>query len=187
HGRSDKPEGPYPLSRFADDVAWVAERLGLRRPLVIGHSMGGGSAIELAARHPALPPAIVLLDSTIIFPTGRRALMQALLPRLRSPGYRDAMRAALEGFFEPWDDPDRKARIVEAMTATPQHVAAGAWAGLLEWDGAAAAAACRVPALYVAASALRTDLARLRELCPQLLTAPIAGAGHFLHPALPAP
>src|SRR5262249_3702887 len=60
HGRSDKPEGPYPLSRFADDVAWLAEHLGLHRPLVIGHSMGGGTAIELAARHPALPRAIVM-------------------------------------------------------------------------------------------------------------------------------
>jgi pimeloyl-ACP methyl ester carboxylesterase len=112
--------------------------------------------------------------------------MEALLAAFRAPGYREAMREALEaGFFQPWDDPERRARIVEAMTAAPQHVVAGAWQALVEWDGATATAACKVPALYVAAAAPRTDLARMRQLCPQLLTAQIVGAGHFVQLEVP--
>jgi pimeloyl-ACP methyl ester carboxylesterase len=185
HGRSDKPAQPYPLHGFADDIAWAAARLGIDKPIVVGHSMGGGTALELAARHPDVPGAIAMLDSTIVIGPDRRADMEALLPALRGAEYRDAMTRALQGFFQPWDDPARKARIVQAMTSAPQHVIAGAWAGLLAWDGPAAAAACRVPALYVAASAPRTDLDRLRTLCPKLLTAQVVAAGHFLQLEVP--
>jgi pimeloyl-ACP methyl ester carboxylesterase len=185
HGRSDKPRQPYPIRGFADDLAWLCAKLGLDRPVVVGHSMGGITALELATRHPALPAAIVILDSTIVPPADRRKMMEGVLPGLRSPGYLDAMRDTIEGFFAPFDDSARKARIIGAMTSAPQHVAAGAYAGLLEWDGTAAGAACTVPALYVAASTPRADLARFRELCPQLLTAQIVGAGHFVQLEVP--
>jgi len=186
HGRSDPSAQVYTMRGFADELAWLASHLGLDRPVVIGHSMGGGIALELAARHPDVPAAIAMLDSTIVVSAERRASMEALLPAFRAPGYRDAMREALEaGFFQSWDDPERRAGIVEAMTAVPQHVVAGAWQGILEWDGAAATAACKVPALYVAAAALRSDLAGMRQLCPQLLTAQIVGAGHFVQLEVP--
>jgi pimeloyl-ACP methyl ester carboxylesterase len=186
HGRSDPSRQVYTMRGFADELAWLASHLGLDRPVVIGHSMGGGIALELAARHPDVPAAIAMLDSTIVVPAERRARMEALLPAFRAPGYRDAMREALEtGFFQPWDDPERRARIVDAMTAAPQHVVAGAWQAILEWEGAAAIAACTVPALYIAAAALRTDLSRMRQLCPPLLTAQIVGAGHFVQLEVP--
>lgn len=185
HGQSDSSQKEYSLSGFADEVAWLIAHLDLVRPLVVGHSMGGSIALELAHRHPDVPAAIVALDSTIVAPPERRARMEALLPRLRGPAYPDAMREVLDGFFAPWDDPARKARIVDAMTSMPQHVLAEAWAGILAWDGAAATAACRVPALYIAASAPRSDLDRMRALCPQLMTAQVAGAGHFLQLEVP--
>jgi pimeloyl-ACP methyl ester carboxylesterase len=42
-----------------------------------------------------------------------------------------------------------------------------------------------VPALYVSASTPRTDLDRLRQRCPHLLTAQVAGAGHFVQLEVP--
>src|SRR5262245_1711421 len=50
HGRSDKPVQPYSISGFADDVAWMCGELGLAKPIVVGHSMGGIVSLELAAR-----------------------------------------------------------------------------------------------------------------------------------------
>src|SRR5690242_8544380 len=55
HGASDKPRQDYTVAGFADDLAWLCERLGVQKPVVIGHSMGGNIALELAARHPDLP------------------------------------------------------------------------------------------------------------------------------------
>lgn len=180
HGQSDMASS-YTIPEFADEVARLAQGLGVERPLVVGHSMGGSVALELAVRHPRLPAAIAILDSTIIPPPARRARMEALSSELAGPGYREAMRQTLEGgFFSPWDDPTRKAEIVAAMTSAPQSVIEGAWRGVLEWNGPAAMAACPVPALYVAASEPRTDLAEMRRVCPTLVTAQVAAAGHFV-------
>jgi hypothetical protein len=56
---------------------------------------------------------------------------------------------------------------------------------LLLWDGAAAAAACKTPALYIAAENPLTDLTQFRELCPQLVVGQTVGAGHFNNQQVP--
>ncbi|MDX6460144.1 MAG: hypothetical protein QOE55_3841, partial [Acidobacteriaceae bacterium] len=40
------------MAVFADDLAWLCTELALMRPIVVGHSMGGNVALELAARYP---------------------------------------------------------------------------------------------------------------------------------------
>ena len=62
HGESDKPEGPYSIATFADDIAYLMERLGLGRAVVVGHSMGGITVLQLAAAHPDRVAAIVMVD-----------------------------------------------------------------------------------------------------------------------------
>ena len=61
-GSDDPPEG-YRLSDFADAAAGLARALGLVRPHVLGISFGGGLALELYRRHPALPRALVLASA----------------------------------------------------------------------------------------------------------------------------
>jgi pimeloyl-ACP methyl ester carboxylesterase len=68
HGRSDKPEPPYRWRWFGRDVAGVAEALGLRGAVGIGHSMGGHSIVEAAAMRPETFAALVLVDPTIFEP-----------------------------------------------------------------------------------------------------------------------
>ncbi|HCL62979.1 MAG TPA: alpha/beta hydrolase, partial [Rhizobiales bacterium] len=59
HGQSDKPEQPYTMQLFADDLAFLCGELKLVKPVVIGHSMGGVVAFAFAVRYPKLPSAIV--------------------------------------------------------------------------------------------------------------------------------
>lgn len=50
HGRSVKPSpGVYSLRHTADDAAALSAALGLERPLLIGHSWGGATAMVLAS------------------------------------------------------------------------------------------------------------------------------------------
>jgi pimeloyl-ACP methyl ester carboxylesterase len=54
HGASDAPVQEYTLPGFADDIAWQSRQLGLQKPVVIGHSVGGAITLELCGRHPDL-------------------------------------------------------------------------------------------------------------------------------------
>ena len=60
HGESDKPEQAYTIEGFGEDVAWLCKELHLHQPVAIGHSMGGLIALDLAAKHPDIPSAIVI-------------------------------------------------------------------------------------------------------------------------------
>jgi pimeloyl-ACP methyl ester carboxylesterase len=171
----------YTEAGFADDLAWLCDQLRLAKPVVVGHSMGGNVAFELARRYPELPAAVVALDSAIVRPDQVGPVVQRHAAALRGPDWQEAQRRFAEGFFLPTDDARTKARLIDGMAAVPQHVARSAWEQhLLEWDGAAAAAACTVPALFVSAGTPLSDVARFRELAPQLVTGQTVGAGHFI-------
>jgi pimeloyl-ACP methyl ester carboxylesterase len=68
HGLSDKPEAGYDLATFSADLRAAIRDLGLRAPILIGHSWGAGLALHLAASglgEGNAPSAIVLVDGGI--------------------------------------------------------------------------------------------------------------------------
>jgi pimeloyl-ACP methyl ester carboxylesterase len=179
HGASDAPEGDYSMAALAEDVLWLCGELGVYKPIVVGHSMGGMVALEIGARHPEAATAIALLDSPILIPP---AVAEALAPlggALRSPAYRDALVGFMASTFGPADDVERKGRILERVGRTPQHVGVGCWEhGLVGYDSVTATQACALPVLYVHA-AVPSDLGQLAQLCPRLMLGETVGAGHW--------
>ena len=186
HGQSGAPEDNYTIEGFATDLAWTCGQLGLEKPVVVGHSLGGEVSLALAAAFPDLPAAVVLMDSTIVPPSERADMIRSFIDSLWTPAYPEAMRGYFSRLFLPTDDGERKARILEAASRTPQHVVASAWEdGYFFYDTAAAVAACTVPVLYIDAGTSNTDLGRFGELCPQLVVGRTVGAGHFIQLEVP--
>lgn len=60
-GGSDRPDDGYDIATMADDVAGAIASLGLRRYVLVGHSMGGKVAQLLASRRPDGLAGLVLV------------------------------------------------------------------------------------------------------------------------------
>ncbi len=65
HGQSGGRESEQTTTEFAGDLAWLCYELGVHRPAVVGHGLGGAVALEMATHYPDLPTAVVALDTPI--------------------------------------------------------------------------------------------------------------------------
>lgn len=96
HGESAKPMGDYSLGAFASGLRDLLGTLGIDRADVVGQSLGGGIAMQLAYQHPELVTRLVLVDSGGL---GREVswllrlltlpLSEVVMPVVFPPGIRD--------------------------------------------------------------------------------------------------
>jgi pimeloyl-ACP methyl ester carboxylesterase len=64
HGRTADIDRPITYEQMADDTAALARHIEIDHADVVGYSMGGGIALQLAIRHPALVRRLVVASAT---------------------------------------------------------------------------------------------------------------------------
>ncbi len=154
--------------------------LGIEKPVVIGHSLGGMIALDFASAYPERVGAIVLIDSLLLAGGDRTDVVHDLVYRLRGSDPDLALRRYFAGLFAPGDDPGMTAWILDQAVLTPPHVTSSIWEeSIRSWNDEDALRGCRVPCLYIDAGTPNADLARAGELCPRLMVARTVGSGHF--------
>jgi pimeloyl-ACP methyl ester carboxylesterase len=178
-GKSDIPPGTYHIRQFADDLASFCAHLKITKPVIIGHSLGGMIAVEVAARYPSLPRALVLVDPGPIAPLPDTVkVYDAAADQLEGPSGEEVRRLWAEDMGA--HDPELARQIADLMCATPIAVAAAVIRSLNDWNGTGALALCTVPTLLLNASlSNQPEAVRLKAIKPDLFIGVTVGAGHF--------
>ena len=178
-GKSDGPAGGYSIPELADDVAEFCAAVGIEKPVVVGHSLGGMIAVELGGRYPELPSALVLVDPGPIDPLPASVeFFRGFAGQLEGSDGKEIRRAYVHDMGARDDELARW--IVDHMCLPEQLIAAAVIRGVSEWNGRDPFARCEVPVLLIRAEIGEdSDVLRLRALKPDLQVAITVGAGHF--------
>lgn len=122
-GGSDKPDGPYTTPMLAQDALGLLDGLGISATHVLGHSLGGFIAQELALARPGLAQRLILASTTFggpnVIPITPEAL-QVMMDRSGDPVAlvkRGLGLAAAPGFAERC--PDTAQALLDYRLANP--------------------------------------------------------------------
>jgi pimeloyl-ACP methyl ester carboxylesterase len=125
HGGSDKPRADYSVAAYANGMRDLLTVLGIGSATVVGHSLGGGVAAQLAYQYPERCERLVLVasggagrDVTPILRLAAAPLAEVFLAPARWPGARPLVRAALSALALANNDLAHDRRHVDRVLAS---------------------------------------------------------------------
>jgi pimeloyl-ACP methyl ester carboxylesterase len=80
HGQSDKPRADYSVAAYANGMRDLLSVLGIDKVTVVGHSLGGGVAMQFAYQFPQLVDRLILVSAGGVTKDVNIALRLASLP-----------------------------------------------------------------------------------------------------------
>lgn len=177
HGQSEG-RGRTSISAYADFVAAVLESLGLEKATLVGHSMGGAIALDLALRYPGKLAGLVLVGSG-----ARLRVAPAILDGIRQD-FQAAVRLICDWAFAP-EAPEQLKRIGRRqMEQTHPDVLYGDFAACDAFDVMDCLGEIRCPTLAICGTADRLTPPKystyLRDHIPAAQLVLIEGAGHMV-------
>lgn len=189
HGESSPArDGRYGFGVDAEDARRLCQELGLERPVVIGHSLGGVTALSLAAE-PGFASGLVLLDSTVDIPAEVQGELVAFLDdldRSSDDEFRERVRQyARYRMIDPSDDPVVADELVERSARVAKSVYVPGVRSIVGVDVLAMAGSVTVPSLFIASSLPWIDPAEVHRHLPGWFLGRTVGAGHFHHLLVP--
>ncbi len=181
HGQSDKPQVAYTMEFFARAVDAVMRDAGVKRAVLVGHSMGTPIARQFYRKYPAKTLAIVIVDGALR-PFGDKKMMDGFIASFRGPNYKDAGAGMFAAMAGPHLSNELKERIQASFLNTPQFVLVSAMEGMAD-DSIWGQDKINVPALAILAKSpfYPADTEQFyRAIAPQLDFQMWEGVGHFL-------
>jgi 3-oxoadipate enol-lactonase len=142
HGRSEAPadRSLYTILNMADDVEALALHAGFGRYHLVGHSMGGVVAQEIALRSPGRVRSLVLHDTGHTFAPSDAGAQYMKYMELAHKIAREQGMAALAKLMTNLPSPphttaERKKESEERLSRMSLDAYIGAWGALTSWAG----------------------------------------------------
>ncbi len=141
HGKSDKPPGPYSSKLFADDIAALIRWLDIGPAHVVGLSLGGFIACQLAVDHSDLVRTLIVVNSVPDLPRDtlrdRLRIRSTLLLRqfiVRFFGMRTLGRFLSKKLFPRVDQEELRQTFIERWADNDKHAYMSSLATVPTWN-----------------------------------------------------
>ena len=85
-GLTEYPNGPFDIEALADDIALLLDHLSIPKAHILGWSMGGNVAQDLALRHPGKVASLTLVSTYMRRPSRSSYIMNAMVGSVQSGG-----------------------------------------------------------------------------------------------------
>lgn len=183
-GRSAKPRGPYAIAQFAADLWALLDRLGIDHSDVLGFSLGGSVALEMALAQPQRVRRLVLCNALADYRTNTwrkwfEAYSQLALVRLL--GVRGTSRLIARRMFPREEQAPMRQRVIDVIGANPKPAYVATINALIGWSALERLPQLRCATLIIAAEHDYTPLAQRHAEATQFPNAEvsvIAGSRH---------
>jgi pimeloyl-ACP methyl ester carboxylesterase len=114
HGRTADIDRPLTYEQMADDTAALARELGIESADVVGYSMGGAAALQIAIRHPALVRRLVVMSASFRY-DGMPAVAREMFPTITPEMFKGSPME--QAYLDLAPNPEDFPKLVEKLTA----------------------------------------------------------------------
>lgn len=183
-GRSSKPNEAYSIRQFADDLWTLLDQLGIPTTAILGFSMGGAIAIEMALMHPSRVSKLILCNALANYrmDTPRKwfeAKLQVGLVRML--GLKRTAGFIARRLFPHDDQAPKRQRVIDVLGANPKRAYLQTIRALIGWSAIDRLPELTCETLIIAAEYDYTPLTEKRieaALFPHAELAMIEGSRH---------
>lgn len=180
HGESGLERKNWSIEGYGDDVKTVVTKLGLKRVVLVGSSLGGSVALEAAKRMPdnvvAIVPVDVLQNVEQTLPPEQ---LDAVIKQMTAD-YKNVMTGLMNQFFFSASTPEAvKTRVINEVISRPPETAVAIFKGIIGYRPGPTLKEIKVPIKAINADRNPTNLEVNRKYAPQFDAVIIKGTGHY--------
>ena len=180
HGKSGKGRTNWSIDSYGEDVKRVVTKLGLKRVVLIGSSMGGPVALEAARRMPERVVAIVPVDTLQNVEQKMTAeQIDAMVKQIQSDYKGQMTQYANQYLFAPSTPAAVKERVLSQALAMPAELGIPILKAASQYDPIPTLRALKMPIRAINSDRYPTNLDGNRKYAPQFDAVLMKGVGHY--------